>query len=74
MQGVRFLWYQTGDEISPEEAAGAVWHLNVNTDQISVVVKDALYLLLAHHESLDISAWKLWNLLFCGQVITKSSS
>lgn len=74
MQGVRFLWYQTGDEISPEVAAGAMWHLNVSTDQVSVVVKDTLYLLLAHHESLDVSAWKkLWNLLFCGQVITKSS-
>lgn len=74
MQGVRFLWYQTRDEISPEVAAGAVWHLNVSTDQVSVVVKDTLYLLLAHHESLDVSAWKkLWNLLICGQVITKLS-
>lgn len=47
VRGVRFLWYQTGDEISPEVAAGAMWHLNVSTDQVSVVVKDTLYLLLA---------------------------
>lgn len=43
MQGVRFLWYQTRDEISPEVAAGAMWHLNVSTDQVSVVVKDTLF-------------------------------
>lgn len=73
MQGVRFLWYQTGDEISPEVVAGTTWHLNVSTDQVSVVVKDTLYLLLAHHESVDVSAWKkLWKLLFCRQVVIKS--
>lgn len=47
VQGVRFLWYPTGDEISPEVAAGAMWCLNVSTDRVSVVVKDTLYLLLA---------------------------
>lgn len=47
MQGVRCLWYQTEDEISTEVAAGAMWHLNVSTDQVSVVVKDTLCLLLA---------------------------
>lgn len=46
VQGVRFLWYQTGDEISPEVAAGAMWHLNVSTDEVSVVVKDTLYLFI----------------------------
>lgn len=47
VQAVKCLWYQTEDEISPEVAAGAVWHLNVSTDQVSVVVKDTLCLLLA---------------------------
>lgn len=47
MQGARCLWYQTEDEISPEVATGAMWDLNVSTDQVSMVVKDTLCLLLA---------------------------
>lgn len=58
VQGVRWLWYQAEDEISPEVAAAALQHQNVSTDEVSVVVKDTLCLLLAQRESLNTSTMK----------------
>lgn len=55
MQGVRCLWYQTEDEITPEMAARAMQHLNVSTDQVSLVDKDTLCFILAEQESLNVA-------------------
>lgn len=58
MQGVRCLRYQIENEISSEVAAGAMWHLNLSMDQVSLVVKATLCLILAEQEPLNVSTVK----------------